>query len=110
MSSIKSAADEKWKHAKHPLTRADFRDEEGEPQLSTSVVDIDRPKYPTKDVFVRMLPLTRAVKHNKSDKQLREKPSESEEPPMQLISPHISTSSSDKRLQNIVGGFMIKVS
>lgn len=52
MSSVKSAADEKWKRTKHPLTWADFRDEEGEPQLSPSVIATDRPKYHTKDFFM----------------------------------------------------------
>lgn len=52
MSSVKSAVDEKWKHAKHLLTQGDFRDEEGEPQLSPSVVATDRVKHHAKVFFV----------------------------------------------------------
>lgn len=61
MSSVKSAVDEKWKHAEHLLTQGDFRDEEGEPQLSPSVVATDRAKYHTSYFRGCMLPPTQAV-------------------------------------------------
>lgn len=53
MSSVKSAADEQWKQAKHPLTWSDFRDEDGEPQLSPSVVAIDRLKNISPKISLR---------------------------------------------------------
>lgn len=37
MSKVKGAEEEKWKHAIDPLTMANLRVEEGEPQLSLSL-------------------------------------------------------------------------
>lgn len=37
MSKVKGAEEEKWKHAIYPLTQADLRVEEGEPQFSLFV-------------------------------------------------------------------------
>ena len=34
MSKVKGVEEEEWKHATDPLTQADLRVEEGEPQLS----------------------------------------------------------------------------
>lgn len=37
MSKVKGAEEEEWKHAIDPLTQADLRGEEGEPQFSLSL-------------------------------------------------------------------------